>query len=253
MIVRAVANEFAKMRRLRVAPVAGVMVVGVVALSCAAALGNPGFLESVDDPSEHPWRWLLGGMALAVPLVSPILLAVLASRQVDIEHQGNGWLLSQTSGLTPGHLCRAKFAATGAVVVAATLAQSGLVVAVGLALGITVAFPAGQWLGYTAAAVVVNLVLLAFHLLLSARVGNQLVGLGVGVLGVFVALTSTGAPAWLAHLLPPWGYYALVTPVGARGSGMVSLDPSHLSVVALGAAVGLLFMLVTRLFDRQEA
>ncbi|MFE6447792.1 ABC transporter permease [Nocardiopsis dassonvillei] len=253
MIARAVFNEFAKMRRLRVAPVAGVMVVGVVALSCFAALGDPGFLESTGDPSAYPWRWLLGGMALAVPLVSPILLAVLASRQVDVEHQGNGWLLSQTSGLTPGHLCRAKFAATGAVVVAATLAQSGLVVAVGLALGVTVALPSGQWLGYTAAAVVVNLVLLAFHLLLSARVGNQLVGLGVGVLGVFVALTSTGAPAWLAHLLPPWGYYALVTPVDARGSGMVSLDPSYLSVVALGVVGGALFMLVTRLFDRQEA
>lgn len=249
---RAVANEFAKMRRLHVVPVALVMVVGVVALSCVT-FTIPGFMQSVRDPSGQPWQWLLGGMSTFVPVVSPILLAVLASRPVDIEHQGNGWLLSQTSGLTPGFLCRVKFVAAGAVLVAATLIQSGLVFALGKLVGITVPFPAGQWIGYTASIVIVNLVLFALHLLLSARLGNQLVGLGIGVLGVFVAVSSTGMPHWLAHLFPPWGYYALVTPVDAREEGMVSLEPSHLSVLALGIAAGAAFLLITHLFDRQEA
>ncbi|MGW5875283.1 ABC transporter permease [Nocardiopsis terrae] len=245
-------NEFAKMRRLRVLPVAAVMVVGVVALSCTVLTG-PGFLESVDAPSAQPWQRLLGGLALAVPLVSPVLLAVLASRQVDIEHQGGGWLFSQTCALSPGSLCRAKFAATGAVVVAATLAQSALVFGVGLLAGITVPFPVGPWLGYTASAVVVNLVLFALHLFLAARVSNQLVGLGVGVLGMFVALTGTGMTPGVAHLVPPWGYYALAVPVDTREAGVVALDPPHLSVLALGVAGGGVFVLFTRLFDRREA
>jgi len=251
-MARAVANEFAKMRRLRTVPVLAVMVIGVVGFSCVA-FTTSGLLGSLDDPAGHPWRWLLAGLALAVPLVSPILLAVLASRQVDIEHQGNGWLLAQTSGLTPGRLCRAKFAALGAVLVAATLIQSALVAALGWAIGITVEFPAGQWLGYTAATVVVNLVILALHLLLAARVANQLVGLGVGVLGVFVTVSSTGMPPWLGHFFPPWGYYALATPVDIVGSGAIALDPHHLSVLALGIAGGALFLLATRMFDRQEA
>ncbi len=241
---RAVANEFAKMRRLRVVPVAAVMVLGVVALSCYA-------LTSPDYP-ESPWQSLLEGMALAVSMLSPILLAVLASRPVDIEHQGNGWLFSQTLGLARGYLCRVKFVTTGAVVVVTTLVQSGLVFAIGGLAGATAAFPAGRWLGYTAAIVVVNLVLVALHLLLSVRVGNQLVGLGIGVLGVFAAVSSTGMPTWLAHFLPPWGYYAVVTPVDSRESGMVWLDPSYLSVVALGVVGGAVFLFITHLFDRQE-
>lgn len=253
MNLRAVANEFAKMRRLRVVLVALTMVIGVIGFSCVTAISAPGFFDSVADPSAHPWRWLLAGLSLAVPLVSPILLAVLASRQVDMEHQGNGWILSQTSGLTPGHVCRVKFVATGAVVVAATLAQSGLVVALGRLLGVTVAFPTGQWLAYTASIVVVNLVLLALHLLLSARISNQLVGLGVGVLGVFVTVSATGMPHGLAHAFPPWGYYALATPVDVREAGMVSLDPPHLSVLALGVAGGAAFLLITHLFDSREA
>ncbi len=251
-MARAVANEFAKMRRLRTVPVLAVMVIGVVTLS-SYAFTTPGFMDSLEDPAAHPWQRLLVGLAFAVPLVSPILLAVLASRQVDIEHQGNGWLLAQTSGLTPGRLCRAKFAALGALLVTATLVQSALVAALGWAAGITVEFPADPWLGYTAAAVVVNLVLLALHLLLAARVANQLVGLGIGVLGVFVSLSSTGMPPWLSHLFPPWGYYALATPVDIAGSGTIALDPHHLSVLALAIAGAALFLLATRLFDRQEA
>lgn len=248
----AVVNEFAKMRRLRVLPVFTVMVLGVVALSCLAFTA-PEFMDSVHDPEAQPWHWLLAGLALAVPLVSPILVAVLASRQVDIEHQGHGWLLSQASGLAPGQLCRAKFAATGSLLVAATLLQSALVFALGRAVGITVGFPAGPWLGYTASVVLVNLVLLALHLLLSARVPNQLVGLGIGVLGVFVTVSSTGMPPWLAHLLPPWGYYALATPVDTSEGGVSALDPPHLSVIALGVVGAVVFLVATRALDRQEA
>lgn len=93
---RAVANEFAKMRRLRVVPVALVMVVGIPGLSCIALTdAGPDFFM------DSPWQQLLDAMSKYVPTVSPILLAVLASRPVDIEHQGNGWLFSGTSGLTP--------------------------------------------------------------------------------------------------------------------------------------------------------
>ncbi|MFE9243709.1 ABC transporter permease [Nocardiopsis sp. NPDC006938] len=246
------ANEFAKMRRLHVAPVLVIMVIGVVALSCIT-FTTPGFMASVDDPAAQPWQWLLAGLALAVPLVSPILLAVLASRQVDVEHQGNGWIFSQTSGLTPGHLCRVKFVATGSLVAAAILVQSTVVIVLGALVGITTNFPTGQWLGYTASIAVVNLVLLALHILLSARIPNQLVGLGIGVLGVFVALSSTGMPPWLNHVLLPWGYYALSTPVDTRGGGVVALDPPYMSVVILGVLGGAVFLATTRMFDRQEA
>lgn len=242
---RAVANEFAKMRRLRVVPVAVAMVLGVVALSCQGLTGP--------DFAERPWRSLLASMSLAVSLLSPVLLAVLASRPVDVEHRGNGWLLSRTSGLSPGELCRAKCAATGAVVVGATLLQSGLVYVLGRLAGATAAFPLGQWLGYTAAIVLINLVLFALHLLLAAHLGNQLVGLGLGVLGVFLTVSGSALPAWLAHFLPPWGYYALVSPVEYRGDDIVRLSPSYPSVLALGIAGGAAFLLLTRLLDRQEA
>jgi hypothetical protein len=243
------ANEFAKMRRLRIGLGATALVAAVVGLSLMGATASPDFA----DPARRSWEVLLAGMSFAVPLASPLLLAVLASRQVDIEHQGNGWLLSQTSGITPGGLCRVKFVAVGTIVAAATLAQSMIVLGAGLMAGIAAPVPIGLWLGYTASILVANLVVLALHILLSARIDNQLVGLGIGVLGTLVAVFASGYPAWLAHASPPWGYYALVTAADYRDGGFVALTPSYPSIAALGVVGAVLFLLITSLFDRQEA
>lgn len=250
MTAQGVTAEFAKMRRLRLGPLVAVMVVGVVGLSCRE-ITAPGFFEAVRDPSGLAWRQLLGGAALAAPLVSPILIAVLASRQVDLEHQGGGWLFSHTVGFAAGRLCRMKFLATGAVLAAATVLECALIVGAGALAGITADLPAGRWAAYTASLVAVNLVLLAVHLLLAARVENQLVGVGIGILGVFLAVSGTGMPAWAAHLTP-WGYYALATPVDYRGEVLVPIDPWHLSIAALATISAVAFLFVTRLLDRKE-
>ncbi len=248
MSAKILANEFAKMRHLRIGLVATALVAVVVGLSLMGATASPEFA----DPAKRSWEVLLDSMSVAVPLTSPTLLAVLASRQVEIEHQGNGWLLSQTSGITPGGLCRAKLFALGTIVAAATVLESVLLIGAGLLLGITAPAPIGLWLGYTASVLVANLVILALHILLSARIDNQLVGLGIGVVGSLVAASASGFPAWLAHASPPWGYYALAAATEWRGGALDTLTPSYPSIAALGVVGVVLFLLITSLFDRQE-
>lgn len=248
MSAYAVASEFAKMRHLKIGLVAAVMVVIVVGLSVFNATSSPEFVTS----SQGSWNALLGSMSLAVPLASPLLLAVLASRQAEIEHEGNGWLFSQTSGITPGGLCRVKLVALGAIVTVATVLESALVIGAGLLMGITAPVPVGLWLGYTASILVANLVILALHLLLSARIDNQLVGLGIGALGTVVAVFASALPAWFAYVTP-WGYYAPAEAAEYRDGTLVALTPPYASIAALGVAGAALFLLITSLFDRQEA
>nr|WP_272905285.1 ABC transporter permease [Sediminivirga luteola] len=240
--------EIAKMRRLRTGIIVLVMVVGVTALAVLSALSSPDF----SDPGTRSWAALLAGMSLAVPLTSPLLLAVLASRQVDIEHHGNGWLLFQTSGATRGGLCRAKLAVLGAVVCAVTAAEAGLVLLAGIALAVPGPPPLALWWGYAGAVAVVNLVLLGLHILISARVENQLAGLGIGVLGTLLAVFATGLPPLLAHLTP-WGYYALATAAGYRDGELVTFVPGYASIAALAVLGGVLFAVFTTRFDRREA
>lgn len=245
------ANELTKMRRLRVIPIAALLFLGVIGMTAFYALGSSIF-SHLDDPDGYAWKALLAGVGLATVLITPVLVAVLSSRQVDIEHRGNGWLLSATSGVTPGRLCRAKFLVLSAIITATTVLQSLGLVGFGFLIGITSPFPAGHWLGYTTCAIVVNLVVLGFHVLLSARVENQLVCLGFGMLGVFLGIFGQVFPDWLCHL-SPWSYYPLATPADFVGTELVYLDLPYPSIAALALVGSGVFLLVTGRFDRKEA
>ncbi|MGP9536626.1 ABC transporter permease [Brachybacterium sp. AOP43-C2-M15] len=249
MRARILHNEFAKMRHLRIGLTATTMVVAIVALSLIAVLTSPDF----DPGSLRAWYGLLAGMSFGVPLISPLLLAVLASRQVDLEHQGGGWLLQATSGISPGRVCRVKLLALGLVVTAATIAGSGIVLLLGVTLlGLGAPAPLGRWVVCTVCTLVVNLVVLALHVLLSARVENQLVALGVGVLGCIMAIFSQGLPPWAAHLTP-WGHYALAQAAGYEGEVLRALPIDVPGIVVLGVVAAVLFAVLTHRFDRQEA
>ncbi|MDO5093936.1 MAG: ABC transporter permease [Propionibacteriaceae bacterium] len=242
-------NEFAKMRHLRVGLVAVVMVVAVLGLTLLGVVSDPSFDPSVPEA----WHALLGGLSLGFPLVAPLLLAVLASRQTDIEHQGNGWLLLASAAVSPGAVCRAKWCALGVVVAMLSVATNLLTLLFGrVVIGISASLSMGHWVGFTACVVVVNLVLLAGHILLAARVENQLAGLGVAVVGTLVGLMSRNLPGTVAHLTP-WGYYALAEGASYVDGVLVTSPISYPSLVALAVVGGAAFAVVTSRFDRQEA
>lgn len=247
MNFRALSNEFAKMRHLHVVALITVLFIVTVGIGLYAGVFNPDFQRS--GPSA--WAALLMGLGSGFSLASPLLLAVLASRLVDAEHQGGGWLLSATSGLTPGQICRAKFLALGILLTAVTIGSSLVFAAVGLASGIEAPWPGAHWTGLTGCLLVVNLSLLALHIVLAARVENQLVGIGIGLLGTILALLSTSVPAWLAHLTP-WGYYALSAAAGYAGDHLEFVTPSYASVICFGIVAAGVFTIFTRAFDRQE-
>lgn len=246
MSARALVNEFAKMRHLHVWLLVTVLFVVVAGIGLYAAI-NPDF----DRTTASSWNSLLMGIGSGFTLAAPLLLAVVASRLVDAEHQGGGWLLSATSGVTPGGLCRAKFLALGVLVTGATVLASAVLAAVGFAFGIDAPWPAGRWIGLTLCVLVVNLALLALHIVLAARIENQLVGIGIGLLGAVLALICASVPAWIAHLVP-WGYYALSAAGGYVDGELAAMAPNYLSVAGLGLVAAVVFALFTRSFDHQE-
>lgn len=247
MNARVLVNEFAKLRHLHVWLLVTVLLVAVVGVGLTTAVVSPDF----EPTTESSWNTLLGGIGSGFPLAAPVLLAVIASRHVDAEHLGGGWVLSATSGVTPGGLCRAKFLALGILVGGATIITSCVFAGAGLLLGITAPLPWARWVGFTLAVLVVNLTVLALHILLAARVENQLVGIGVGLLGTILALFGSSVPAWIAHLTP-WGYYALSSAAGYVDETLVALSPAYPSIAALGLVAATVFLLLTHRFDRQE-
>lgn len=247
MKASALAAELTKTRRLRTGLMTLALAVAVTGLTIASAATSPAFSSPQDS-----WSALLAGIGLAFPVCSPLLLAVLASRQVDIEHQSNGWIFAQTSRVTPGALCRLKLLTTGSGVGLATITASLLVLAFGLLAGDGGAPPWGLWVGYTLCVLAVNLVVLGLHILLAARIQDQLVGLGIGVLGTLFGVFASAMPAAIAHITP-WGYYSLVAVAEYQGEELMLQGPAVVSIAALAALAALGFTAVTTFFDHKEA
>lgn len=208
----AVRLELAKARRLRLPLIAAALL--LVALGLSVPVGSSA-RAALTGPAD-PWPQLLLGTSMAAALVSPLLTAVLASRLTDVEHVGGGWTMAAASGLTPGRLCRAKTLALCVPLAAVVAVQVGGVILASRALGATAPVSAAHWCGYALALLAVDVVSCGWHVLLAARVENQIVTVGVGFLGSFVSLFCLLMPPWLCRLVP-WGYWALITPAAQDG------------------------------------
>lgn len=215
---KAVRLEYAKMRRLRTSLVLGAVLLATI-LFGTMQLFDADHRARINEPNTMHWEFLLlTGYSSTKALFMPLLAAVLASRQVDIEHHGNGWLRASMFGVTPGRLCTVKLLALTPLVALSTVVEMSVLVLASRATGATTPLPWVQWLWYGAVVVVVTLGVVGLHLWLAARVESQLVGLGVGVLGGFLGFFSMLMPPWFAHLTP-WGYLAAGLPYQLSPTG----------------------------------
>ena len=242
MRLRLIINEIAKMKRRHIGLVALILILSVAGMSLMGAASSRADILT--------WPALLAGTSLAFPMACPLLIAVIASRIVDMEHEGNGWLASQSGGIGTGQVCRAKMVAAGLVVTLTTMAASALLVTLGTLLGAD-SLPVKLWLGHTCAILSINLVVLGAQILLSARVENQLVALCLGVVGTIIAAVSSRLPNWLAALTP-WGYYSLAAAADYRDTGLVTLTPAYGPIATLTIIAAIAFITLTHRLNSQE-
>ncbi|VEI17837.1 ABC transporter permease [Actinomyces viscosus] len=246
--------EVLKMRRLRVLLVTALLVIASVVLS-SINLFSQSTIRSFDNPAARPWAMLLLGTAFVNAMTGSVFAAVLASRQTDIEHSGAGWNLAATSGLTPGALCRVKFAALALVIVPAVVVQSTALVAFARIMGVSVPLDVGPWVTYTVLLIAVDLAMCAFHLWLATIVENQLVVVSAGLLGGLIGAFMLLAPPALARLLP-WGYYAVIIPatfvMSGGKTGYEYVSPPLAWVAGFLVLTSLAFAVATHRLDRIE-
>ena len=246
--------EVLKMRRLRVLLVTAILITVSILMS-ALQLASMARHGQLSDPGAQPWARLLLNMGMTNAMIQPLFVAILASRQTDIEHTGAGWNLAATSGLTPGALCRVKLAALTLLIVPATIAQSAVLIAIARVMGLSLPLDVGPWITYTLLLALVNVAMCAYHLWLAAVVENQLVVMSVGLLGGFISVYMLLAPISLARMLP-WGYYAVISPMKMSmvdGHAVVEyITIPMLWVIGFLALTALLFTAATRRLDRIE-
>lgn len=246
---RALVLEFKKMKRLRTLPILAGMIGAVVAMGSMTLFR--GSVRAEIAQGIDVWPNHLSTYCMMVALLSPIVLAVIASRQTEMEFSGRGWTLSATAGFTPGQVVRAKLLALSLIITAATIMQSAAVVSLGLGVGIRTPIPLGVITIYTLMLIMVNIAFTAAFVALASVVENQLVALAAGLISAFIAMFGLLMPDTWARL-NPWGYYAVIMPVGWDGDGFAYVTPGYVETVLFFALVGAAFMAFTHRLNYLE-
>lgn len=242
--------EVRKLRRSRILVLAVSLSLAVI-LMTSMNLGSGKTLENFQDDPTSAWAGHIVGYVMASALLSPLQLALIASRIADIEHLGGGWRLNAIAGVWPGTLLRFKFAVlAGIVAILKTVEFAGVVTiprlmgAPGdpdLGIGITTA------LGLLGT----SLALAAVLLWIAAVVDSQLVVLGIGVIGGFLGLAAMLSPVWLA-LINPFGYYAALTPYIFTESSPTAITQQWFAWVVYLIVCAGLFVGATRTFNTKD-
>lgn len=240
--------EIAKLRRLRLTWLL-LLTTAANVLYCSSPLFSASARRYWNQPGGA-WDAYLVQYVMGTALFTPIAIAIVASRVVDIEHAGNGWRLSSVIGVTRGALCRLKWVTLAPIVLALRVIEVAAVLALPALLGMPAVTNLGVWVRTAAVMVVTTLALLAAHLWLAARIESQLVGIGIAVLGGFLAMFSMLLPPVVA-LLTPYGSFAAVLPYTYSSSGIIAISPHYLPWGLWAAALLVGSWALTRRLDQE--
>ena len=84
-------NEYAKMRHTRMLPLALAVTLAIVAFSSMNLVGEHTAEQFQQDPHSQ-WGGHLLGYIMVTAFLTPVQVALLASRAADVEHLRGGWL-----------------------------------------------------------------------------------------------------------------------------------------------------------------
>ena len=243
--------EFAKLKRTKIVLLCLLISTGIVLFANMNLFAGDPIADFQDDPHTQ-WASHLVGLGMALAFLTPLQLALVASRIVDAEHASGGWRLNAIAGTRPGTLLSRKFGVASLIVVVFT----ALEFAAALALPVVMGAPApsgamlSTWLRFGLGALGTSIALLAV-MLLAAVVDSQIVVLGVGIVGGFLGVAALLSPAWLAAL-NPFGYYAVLLPFGFTESGIAPTQPGWWLWAAYLVLAAAVFIAGSRALDRKE-
>ncbi|WP_336249729.1 ABC transporter permease [Stomatohabitans albus] len=216
--------EFHKIKRLRHIRFLLSAIAIIAILSCA------GIVTSGLQIDEHvtrttTWADLLLDYTFIATMISPIMVATIVSRQVDIEHNSHGWNMGRSIGITVERMCSAKLLMLVLLIIPTILLQTLLILGIGYLAHLNGPLSLAHWFSYSGLLITVDIGFMALHIYLSSVVKNQLLSVGLAVLGSFLGAMLMSNTSVIATLTP-WGYYTLIAHVAYLGNHLDYYWPS---------------------------
>ncbi|MBP1042463.1 ABC transporter permease [Vagococcus sp. BWB3-3] len=154
---------------------------------------------------------LINDLVIINSMIFPLLIGVMCSRLIDIEHQGKMFRLLQTNNQSIETLFLAKSLVGMLIIVVLGIVQ--VLYLIGLSIANRLSFEWGPVLLFLLSYLVASIFLVMLHLAISLFIEKQSIGIILALGASFIGLVSGGMLPKVLQLFLPWQYYALLNPV----------------------------------------
>ena len=217
-----------------------------------------GLFAQSHKPSDdfiREWMKLLYNFSIVNCIIMPILVAIVASKIVDIEHKGNTFKLLNTFQGSK-NLFHSKFICGIIIIFGAILIQGVSIFLISLINGYG-NVPLSHFIYFLLYTTLINIVLLLIQIIFSFQFANQMIAFVVAIAGSFLGLFSLFFGGIISKFML-WGYYGFLSPVSLEWNEVSRISTYHwnpipiLDLSILAILLMILYILGQKLFKLKE-
>ncbi|UEX89879.1 ABC transporter permease [Staphylococcus ratti] len=205
-MLKAINLEFFKMRRRKfIMPILLITFVGILWFSGIS-------IKELNITDKKYGIYMLTSNILTIDsMICPILIGILCSRLVDIEHKGRTFQLLNTSRQSVFNLFTSKINASLIIIFVISIIQ--LITILLIANLNDVSLEIGVISKFMLSFIITSLFLILIHMALSFFFEKQSISIVSALVGSFLGLVTGGMLPSYIKIFLPWQYYSLLNPV----------------------------------------
>ncbi|WP_228463064.1 ABC transporter permease [Staphylococcus epidermidis] len=241
--------EFFKMKRRKfLIPIFLITLVGLLWFSIIS------IKELNITDTKYGINMFISNMLTVNSMICPILIGILCSRIVDIEHQGNTFQLLNTSKQSIFNLFISKISVATMILFIIDIAQLITIILISASHNLILNF--SLIIKFILSFIIVSFFLILIHTTISLFFEKQSISIVLALIGSFVGLVTGGMLPSYIKIFLPWQYYSLLNPVQKKmmkDSFIYSYNNNYFIFVCIVfLLIMILFITIKKLIQRRD-
>lgn len=241
--------EFFKMKRRKfLIPIFLITLVGLLWFSIIS------IKELNITDTKYGINMFISNMLTVNSMICPILIGILCSRIVDIEHQGNTFQLLNTSKQSIFNLFISKISVATMILFIIDIAQLITIILISASHNLILNF--SLIIKFILSFIIVSFFLILIHTTISLFFEKQSISIVLALIGSFVGLVTGGMLPSYIKIFLPWQYYSLLNPVQKKmmkDSFIYSYNNNYFIFVCIVLLlIMILFIAIKKLIQRRD-
>lgn len=204
--------------------------------------------------TKYGINMFISNMLTVNSMICPILIGILCSRIVDIEHQGNTFQLLNTSKQSIFNLFISKISVATMILFIIDIAQLITIILISASHNLILNF--SLIIKFILSFIIVSFFLILIHTTVSLFFEKQSISIVLALIGSFVGLVTGGMLPSYIKIFLPWQYYSLLNPVQKKmmkDSFIYSYNNNYFIFVCIVLLlIMILFITIKKLIQRRD-